>query len=263
MAFYYTHFEWVKKEILLQRAPVYPPPQDFSLCLPPPPTLTAPLPPFSLAETFERKRANSSGPIGVHNSRFHCNSCKVALQRWEIAERLPWCAHIASYYMLFTGKKTELLILWVKLTIFIRCLWSRAATALQRCHLTTSPRSASQLPGSFTRVDLDIVMKYCAAASPWCLMTGEAVEREEQSGQLITATASSRQREGVIWGELLGDRSLWVIFSLLVPPRNGPHLPVSRRLQQPTRGGEASSWLLLPEALSQERLIMSLRSCLS
>lgn len=36
-------------------------------------------------------------------------------------------------------------------------------------------------------------------------MIGNAAERESQSGQLITDPASSRKREGVISGKLLGD----------------------------------------------------------
>ncbi len=85
-------------------------------CSSPPPSLL-----FSHSNLWE-KQANSLGPICVHNSRFYCNSCKVVLQQWEIVKRLPWCTHIASYYMLFSGRNLKLLILRVKLTIFIKYL---------------------------------------------------------------------------------------------------------------------------------------------
>lgn len=81
------------------------PPPGLPLYLPlplssPPPSLL-----FSRWNLWE-KQANSLGPIRVHNSRFYCNSCKVVLQQWEIVKRLPWCTHIASYYMLFLGRET-------------------------------------------------------------------------------------------------------------------------------------------------------------
>lgn len=112
-------FKWVKKEIFLQQVQVSP--QDFLstslfLCLP---SSLSSLSLFSHWNLWE-KQANSLGPICVHFSRFYCNSCKVVLQQREIVKRLPWCTHIASYYMLFSGRKLELLILLVKLTIFIK-----------------------------------------------------------------------------------------------------------------------------------------------
>lgn len=103
---------------------------------------------FSVAENLLGcgEEANSLGPICVHNSRFYCNSCKVVLQHWEIVKRLPWCTHSASYYMLISWRKLELLILWVKLTIFIRyCGAEQIVCESLRCDLTSKLRSALQL----------------------------------------------------------------------------------------------------------------------
>lgn len=102
---------------------------------------------FSVAENLLGcgDEANSSGPICVHNSRFYCNSCKVVLQHWEIVKRLPWCTHSASYYMLISWRKRELLILWVKLTIFVR--YCGAEQIVNRCDATW-PANLDQLCSS-------------------------------------------------------------------------------------------------------------------
>lgn len=217
MTFYYFHFEWVKKEIFLQQVQVSPP--GLPLYLPPPPPPPSLL--FSRWNLWE-KQANSLGPICVHSSRFYCNSCKVVLQQWEIVKRLPWCTHIASYYMLFSGRKLELLILRVKLTIFIKYLGVAQIVSYvtAKCSNATWPVILDQCCDSLILhahrpQHFYEVFHY---DFPWFLMIGDAAEREAQSGQLITDPASSRKREGVIQGKLLGDWSIWVIlFSLILP----------------------------------------------
>lgn len=118
MIFYCFYFEWVKKKYSCCTCKSTP----RTSSLPPSPSLSPPpcLPPLlSLTETFEKNRLTAWG-LSACNSSFYCNSCKVVLQQREIVKRLPWCTHIASYYMLFSRRKLELLIQLVKVTIFIK-----------------------------------------------------------------------------------------------------------------------------------------------
>lgn len=157
------------------------------------------------------------------------------LQQWEIVKRLPWCAHIASYYMLFSGRKLELLILWVKLTIFIKCLG-----VAQIVFCVTAKWSNATGPAILDRGNISLTLHAHRTQHFyevfhynffWYLMIRAAAEREAQPGQLITVPASGRKREGVIWGKLLGDWSIWVIL-FLHPALYGAHLLISHALQQ-------------------------------
>lgn len=199
MTFYYFHFEWVKKEIVLQQ--VQGSPQDF-LSTSPLPLSPPPPPPASLLFfhwNLWEKQANSLGPICVHNPRFYCNSCKVVLQQWEIVKRLPWCTHSASYYVLFSRWKLELLILWVKLTIFIKYLGVTQIVS----RVTAKCSNATQLVildqrCNFQRLHAHRLQHFYEVfhySFLWYLMIGGVAEREAQSGQLITDPASSRKRE--------------------------------------------------------------------
>lgn len=142
-------------------------PQDFlstsPLSLFSPPSLL-----FSCWNLWE-KQANSLGPICVQNSTSYCNSCKVELQQWEIVKRLPWCTHIASHYMLFSGRKLELLILWVKLTIFIKYFGVAqiVSRVTAKCSNATGPVILDQrcnfLDASYTQVHN--FMKYSITTS--------------------------------------------------------------------------------------------------
>lgn len=62
---------------------------------------------------------------------FHCNTCKILLQQWETVKRLLWCTHTASYYMLISGRKLDILSLWVKLTISIKHLAAAQIVSLR------------------------------------------------------------------------------------------------------------------------------------